>query len=185
MEPTNFVQVFVMKMFGTFLYVVIYIYIQLKKRCEFNSTINAHSPDCMKERFTSNLLAKLCLHCENSCHMACGCFWETPKIIAIMICKKHAGRHRHELHVFGNPHTLTPAVRACMHTTPRWLSHDRLWRRILAQVLCLLLDHKKQFHTHSFAPFWLGLKWFTRAGEGPTRVVVLIPPSQSTFLATS
>ena len=33
--------------------------------------------------------------------------------------QEHAGRQCHELHVFVNPHTLTPAIRACMHTTPK------------------------------------------------------------------
>ena len=68
---------------------------------------------------------------------------------------------------------------------PRWLSQDRFWRRSLVQLLCLLLDHKKQGHTHYVAPFWLDLQWFTQAGAGPTGVVVLIPPCHSSLLATS
>ena len=58
---------------------------------------------------------------------------------------------------------------------PRWLSQDRHWRRSLVQVLCLLLEHKKQIYTHYSAAFWLELQWFTRAWEGPAGVVVLIP----------
>ena len=50
--------------------------------------ISAHSTHCMKECLTSNLLAKLCLYCEISCHMVFGCFYVRPKVIAIMICKK-------------------------------------------------------------------------------------------------
>ena len=71
--------------------------------------------------------------------------------------QEHAGRQRHELHVFVHPHALTPAVRACMNTTPKMgQSGWALAHKLGAGALIAVGSQKAISHTHSSAAIKVG-----------------------------